>query len=264
MPGQSKAQYPLVRILAIWTAAAGPMALLSWVVIPVLAPDFETDPLGSAVTRVVWMTVGLMWQFALAMVIVRREEGDLRWTTVRRRLRLTGPVDPKTGERRRGLWLWVIPCLIAVALVEVVLGGVLVDAWVLIFPFFEATPGFDAGEALGSPAVQTQLVNAWWFVGLFVVFAGFNTFLGKELLFGGVLLPKMNGVFGKWDWAANRVLFGFYHLSQPWGILSSCITGVLFAYPARRLRSTWMAVILHSAQSVFFIFLVLGIVLGLA
>jgi hypothetical protein len=65
----------------------------------------------------------------------------------------------------------VIPFLIAVALVDVVLGGVLVDAWVSIFPFFKAPPGFDAGEALGSPAVQAQLVNAWWFLALFVVFA---------------------------------------------------------------------------------------------
>lgn len=122
-----------------------------------------------------------------------------------------------------------------------------------------------AGEILGSPGIQAQLVNAWWFLGLFIVFAVFNTFLGEELLFRGALLPKMNGVFGKWDWVANGVLFGFYHLSQPWGILSSSITGMFCtAYPARRFRSTWMSVIVHSAQSVFFIFLILGIVLGLA
>jgi membrane protease YdiL (CAAX protease family) len=240
------------------------MALLSWVVIPALAPDFETDPLGSGVTRLVWMTVGLIWQFVLALIIVRREEGDVRWTTVRRRLWLTNPRDPRTGERRGRLWLWVIPFLIAVALVDIVLGGPLVDVWVSIFPFFEAPPGFDAGEVLGLPAVQAQLVNAWWFLGLFIVFAVFNTFLGEELLFRGVLLPRMNGVFGKWDWVANGVLFGLYHLSQPWGILSSCITGILYAYPTHRFRSTWLAVILHSAQSVFFIFLVVGIVLGLS
>jgi membrane protease YdiL (CAAX protease family) len=264
MSEETSAQYSLAKILGLWAAAAVPMALLSWVVIPALAPDFDKDPLGSGVTRVVFMTVGLIWQFVLAMILVYREEGDLRWTTVRQRLRLTHPRDPKTGEPRRRLWLWVIPFLIAVALVDVVLGGVLVDVWVSIFPFFEAPPGFDAGEALGSPAVQAQLVGAWWFLGLFVVLAVFNTFLGEELLFRGALLPKMEGVFGKWDWLANGVLFGFYHLSQPWGILSSCIAGILYAYPARCFRSTWMAIILHSAQSVFFIFLILGIVLGLA
>jgi hypothetical protein len=39
---------------------------------------------------------------------------------------------------------------------------------------------------------------------------------------------------------------------------------VLYALPAKRWHSTWMAVIVHSAQSVYFLFLILGLVLGLA
>jgi membrane protease YdiL (CAAX protease family) len=74
----------------------------------------------------------------------------------------------------------------------------------------------------------------------------------------------MEGAFGRWDWVANGVLFGLYHLHQPWSIPGSCISGMLYAFPARRFRSTWMAVILHSGQSIFFIFLILGLVLGLA
>jgi hypothetical protein len=35
------------------------------------------------------------------------------------------------------------------------------------------------------------------------------------------------------------------------------------AFPARRFRSTWMSVIVHSGQSVYFLFLMLGFVLGL-
>ena len=54
------------------------------------------------------LLIGLIWLFVLAMIIVRREEGDLRWATVKRRLRLNTPRDPKTGESRRNLWLWVI------------------------------------------------------------------------------------------------------------------------------------------------------------
>jgi membrane protease YdiL (CAAX protease family) len=41
------------------------------------------------------------------------------------------------------------------------------------------------------------------------VLAVFNTVLGEELLFRGLLLPRMNGVFGERDWLANGVLFGF-------------------------------------------------------
>jgi uncharacterized protein len=99
---------------------------------------------------------------------------------------------------------------------------------------------------------------------LFVISAVFNTILGEEFLFRGVLLPRMEGVFGRWSWVANGVLFGFYHVHLPWGILDNILTGLLYTYPAYRYRSTWMSIILHSAQSVYFAFLVLGIVLGLA
>ena len=36
-----------------------------------------------------------------------------------------------------------------------------------------------------------------------------------------------------------------------------------YALPAKRFRSTWMAMIVHAAQSVYFLFLILGLVLRL-
>ncbi|HEY6582441.1 MAG TPA: CPBP family intramembrane glutamic endopeptidase [Rubrobacter sp.] len=82
--------------------------------------------------------------------------------------------------------------------------------------------------------------------------AAFNTMLGEEFLFRGVLLPRMESVFGRWSWVANGVLFGLYHVHQPWGIPNSVLTGLLYTYPTHRYRSTWMSIILHSAQSVYF------------
>src|SRR5215211_8573393 len=114
-------QYSLAKILGIWALAAIPMGILSWVVFPAVSPDFGSDPLGAGVTRIVLLTVGLIWLFVLSMIIVRREEGDLRWVTVKRRLRLNTPRDPKTGQPRARLWLWVVPFLVAVAVVELVL-----------------------------------------------------------------------------------------------------------------------------------------------
>jgi len=211
------------------------------------------------------LTVGLIWQFVLSMIIVYREEGDLSWVTIKRRLRLNTTRDPKTGQPRGRLWLWVVPLLIGIFLSAMVLSSTLTDFWVSIFPFFAAPAGFDTGAVLESAEIQAQLVGAWWFLGLFVVNAVFNTILGEELLFRGVLLPKMEGVFGKWGWVANGVLFGIYHLHQPWGMLKSIVNGVFFyAFPAKRFKSTWISIAIHSAQSVFIAFLILGIVLGLA
>ncbi|MFC2046560.1 hypothetical protein ACFLTC_03455, partial [Chloroflexota bacterium] len=90
-------QYSLVKILAIWAAAALPMGILGWVVYPALTPDRVADPFGASVIRSILMAVGLAWLLVLVLLIVYREEGDLRWQTIRRRLWLNTPRDPKTG-----------------------------------------------------------------------------------------------------------------------------------------------------------------------
>lgn len=258
-------QYSLARILGIWALAAIPMGILSWIVFPVLSPDFGSDPLGAGVIRVVLLTFGLIWLFILSMIIVRQEEGDLRWATVKWRLRLNPPRDPQTGETRRRLWLWVVPFLIMIVLWEMVLAPPAGALWESIFPFLAEPPGYSFGAIFESQEILQRLVGAWWFFGLFVVFAVFNSILGEEFLFRGVLLPKMEGVFGRWSWVANGVLFGLYHVHQPWGILNAVVSGVfLYTFPSWRFRSTWMGIIVHSVQNVFFAFLILGVVLGLA
>jgi uncharacterized protein len=242
-------QYSLGKIIAIWVLAAAPMGVLSWIVFPVLAPDFDTTPLAAGVTRLALIAVGLVWLFVLSMIIVRREEGSLRWSTVKHRLPLGTPRDPKTGETRHRLWLWLIPLFLATAVWELGLTSYADGLWVSVFPFFAEPPGFSMDAVLQSQAVLDQLVGAWWFFALFLVQAVFNTILGEEFLFRGVLLPKMEGVFGRWAWLANGVLFGFYHVHQPWGLAGSFTSGaLLYAYPAWRFRSTWMAIIVHSAQ----------------
>jgi membrane protease YdiL (CAAX protease family) len=262
---QSNGQYSLTKILGIWLLAAMPMGILGWIVAPAISPDFKQDPIGAAVARIGVLTIGLIWQFVLSMIIVRREEGDLRWSTIRQRLRLNKPRDPKTGQARGILWLWVVPFLVLIALEEMFLGPSLDQIWLSIFPFFAEPAGFALGSALESPEIQSQLVGAWGFLGLFFINAVFNTILGEEFLFRGVLLPKMEGVFGKSDWVANGALHGMYHFHQPWGLLGSVISGVfLYAFPSKRFRSTWMGIIVHSGQSVLFLFLMLGMVLGLA
>ncbi len=258
-------QYSLLHVLGIWAAAALPMGILGWLVAPALTPDIASNPVGAVATRYAILTVGLIWQFILALIIVYHDEGDVRWTTLRRRLRLHTPRDPHTGEPRRTVWLWAIPLVILAALWQLFLGPHLTTLWTLLFPFLAEPSGFALGTALASPAGKAQFVGAWGVLALFALNAVFNTFLGEELLFRGVLLPKMNGVFGRWDWLANGVLFGLYHLHQPWGMLGSIGTGaLLYALPARRFRSTWMSIIVHSGQSVYFLFLILGLVLGLA
>lgn len=95
---RSDSQYSLAKIIGLWAAAALPMGILGLVVYPALTPDRLTDPLGAAIIRLILMAAGLVWVFVLAMLIVYREEGDLRWTTLRRRMWLNTPLDPENGR----------------------------------------------------------------------------------------------------------------------------------------------------------------------
>ncbi|MCC6300889.1 MAG: CPBP family intramembrane metalloprotease [Anaerolineales bacterium] len=257
----AKNQYTLWQILGIWLAAAAPMGLLGWVAYPALSAGLP--PLDAGLMRMKLLTVGLVWQFVLSMIILYREEGNIRLSTISRRFWLNHPKSARSGETKKALWWWLIPLIVFVAALEIGLRSTLVNVWTGIFPFFAEPKGYDMA-AMFTPEMRGQLVGAWGLFALFVVSATFNTFLGEEFLFRGVLLPKMEGVFGKWDWVANGVMFSCYHFHQPWGILATIPADLVFAFSGKRFRSNWFPIIIHSGQSVFFLFLILGLVLGLA
>jgi membrane protease YdiL (CAAX protease family) len=254
-------QYTLWQIVGIWLAAGLPMWVLGWMVYPTLSAGLTTVDAG--LLRIKLLTLGLIWQFVLSMTILYREEGSISIRTLSRRFWLNQPVSARTGQADRRLWWWLIPFAMLVVALEVGLRSSLTGVWARIFPFFAEPEGYDF-SALLAPDLRAQWVGAWGLLGLFFVLALFNTFLGEEFVFRGVLLPKMQGVFGRWDWVANGVLFAFYHLHQPWGILADVAAGLVFAFSGKRFRSNWFPIILHSGQSVFFLFLILGLVLGVA
>lgn len=254
-------QYTLWQVLGIWMAGSVPMWLLSWVAYPVMSTDLPAVDAG--LLRMKLLTVGLIWQFVWAMIILYREEGNIRLSTIRHRFWLNHPVSARTGETRKTLWWWIIPLILLVAFLEVGLQPAVIKLWTTIFPFFAEPKGYDMSEMF-SPEMRAQWVGAWNLFGLFFVSSLFSNFLGEEFLFRGVLLPKMQGVFGKWDWVANGVLFGFYHLHMPWSVLSNILFGWVMAFTGKRFHSNWFPIILHNGQAVFFMVLILGLVLGLA
>jgi membrane protease YdiL (CAAX protease family) len=267
VPGDAatEKQYSVPRILGIWAAAVIPMVLLGWVAAPLIGDRIDLgvgDANREAFTRAGLLTIGLIWQFVLCMAIIFREEGDIRWSTVRRRCWLNAPRDPKTGQARGKLWLVLVPVIVLATFIQV---APLVQLWETAFPFLGEPEKYSFESLMASDERKTALEGAWQVLGLFVVLGIFNTVLGEELLFRGILLPRMQGAFGQRDWLANGVLFGLYHLHQPWSIIQSTIGGALcYAYPSRRYRSAWMGIIVHSVETVFFIFIALGLVLGLA
>ena len=241
-------QYSLAQILGVWAAAAIPMAVLSWVAAPLFRDQLSgSEPLAKAL--LICLTAGLVWQFVLVLILIRVELGTLRWSRLRDALWLRSPRDPKTGKVGGKVWWWAALFVLLVAILDLV-------------PAIPGPSVRDFSDFLGSDRGEAFFQGAWGWFAMVVVLAIFNTVLGEELLFRGVLLPRMKGVFGKRDWIANGILFGFYHLHQPWSIPNSVIEGVfLEAYPSRRFQSAWMGIIVHSLQSVFVTIVVLALVL---
>jgi len=158
--------------------------------------------------------IGLVWQFVLSMLILYREEGNVRISTIRRRFWLNNPVSPRTGRKDNRLWWLLIPLMLLVVVLELGIAPFLNEMWTKLFPFL-AEPQSRSLDALFVPEMHARWIGAWDFFALFVITSVFNNFLSEEFLFRGVLLPRMNGVFGKWDWVANGFIFGVYHLHMP-------------------------------------------------
>lgn len=248
VPATAVRQYSLAQILGVWAAAAVPMGVMAWVVAPWVGDRLGgAEPLAQAL--LILLTAGLIWQFVLVMFLVWREQGSLEWSRVRDALWLRSPRDPRTGRVGGWVWWWVLP-------------------FIALFGLEQFLPGFtgpvqrDFGEMLATGSGEEFFRDAWGWFAVVVVLAIFNTVLGEELLFRGLLLPRMRAVFGRWDWVANGVLFAVYHLHTFWVIPTALFDMFSLAYPSRRFQSAWMGIIVHSMQSIVIILAVLGAVLS--
>jgi uncharacterized protein len=241
-------QYSLAQILGVWAAAALPMGVLAWVIAPWLRDQLGGDePLGQAL--LILLTLGLIWQFVLVVILVRWELGGLQWSRVRDALWLRSPRDPRTGRVGGRVWWWVL-------------------LFVFLFLLWTLVPSIPGPEVRDFPAFldsdrgEEFFRGAWGWFAVLVVLSVFNTVLGEELLFRGLLLPRMRDVFGRGDWVANGALFALYHLHQPWSIPSTFVDGIfLIAYPSRRFQSAWVGIIVHSSAQAIGIIIVLTLVL---
>ncbi len=101
--------------------------------------------------------------------------------------------------------------------------------------------------------------DAWgWFA--LAVMVVFLAPLVEELLFRGLLLPRMRTAFGKRDWVANGTLFTLYHVDQPWSMPATLLDGIFAAaYPTKPYRGTWMGIVTHTLPS----FIITGAILSL-
>jgi membrane protease YdiL (CAAX protease family) len=234
-------------VLKVWAAAALPMAILAWVIAPLLAHAFS-GPTALPRAVILSLATGLIWQFFLVLIVVRREQGTLRWPVVKAALWLQAPRSPRSGRVGGLLWLVLIPCLLVFGAEEFI-------------PALPPVVGHDLPTFMESAAGTQLLSGNWTWFAAIAILVLFNTVLGEELLFRGLLLPRMRKAFGRGDWIANGILFAVYHLHMPWAIPTVLIDTFALSYPSRRYRSALIGIAVHSAQSVVVLALALSLVL---
>lgn len=238
------------RVIVVWALAAVPMGVGAWVIAPALA-DAWGGEMALMRALIVCLTGALIWQGVVVAWFVRRERGSLAPRVLSEALWLRRPRSPRSGRTGGRVWWMLVPA--AVILV--------------VFQALPPLPHDDARDlsaTLLSDEGAAFLDGAWGWFALMVVLLAFNTFLGEELLFRGLLLPRMEERFGRFAWVWNSVLFALYHLHQPWTMHTVLVSSTVFTYTTQRYRSAWFGIILHSLQSVVFIVLALGLVLGIA
>jgi membrane protease YdiL (CAAX protease family) len=247
-------QYSLKKILSIWALSAIPMGVFAFVITPRVVAITNWPPL---ITYWIAVNIGLVWQFILSLIILKYDGHTLNWQTVVTRMKYQKPVNPRTGKSGYWLLFWTLPFILLSAIIQ---SGVisLPDVDSLMTPMIRHLPKYDL-----SSLATAEYKGAWWILGLYILTSVLNYFFGEEFMYRGILLPKMNGVFGKWDWFFNGILFGFYHLHKPQVILSTALYfGFVFALPSKILQSNWAAVIIHGLEGVLGIAVILGIILG--
>lgn len=236
-------QYSLTKILSIWAIVALPMPVVIFIIAPMIIPLVNMHP-----AIIIWLLIiaGYIWQFMVSMYFIYDDLGSLRWSVVHERIWLKMPRDPNTNKSNAMLFWWLIPAALFILLIEISLGDYIDSAFSWLFPSLLSLPVSIDMEQLIAP----EFIGAWWLLGLALISSIFNYFLGEELLFRGVLLPKMKGVFGKYDWIANATLFGLLHLDSPVRIPKVIISSLAYTWTSRRFHSIWFAIILHGIESI--------------
>ena len=248
-------QYGIGKIVGLWALVALPMVLFRFVLMPILVPIVPFHP---GILYWIMMIIGMIWQFVLSVIVLRRELGVLNWVKLKNRLWLNHPVHPKTHKVYKLAYAFTIPIILYAFFFESSgLFGFIEEAINRLIPFM-APEDYTLIENLASP----EFVGAWYLLGIALVSCLFNYLLGEELFFRGILLPQMRGAFGKWDWAMNGVLFATYHLHKIAEIPLFIIGSIFYGFLNAKYRSFWPAVIIHGVEAIPLLAGVTAVILG--
>lgn len=248
-------QYTLLQILLLWFLVTAPMGLARFWIVPQFKDQISIHP-----GLFFWglMILGMAWQFVLSMVVLKLELKTLNWSALKTRLWLNHPRDPKSQRVIKRVYWLTIPIILYAFLIESYGALTFLQEWFLrLFPNL-APPEFAQIQNLAVPEFR----GAWYIVGIALLSSLFNYLLGEELFFHGILLPKMQGVFGRWAWAANGILFATYHVHKIEMVPVFIFGSIFYSYLNQKYRSFYPGLIIHGVEFIPLIVMITLFVAG--
>jgi len=230
-------QYRLPMILFMFAWPAAWFAFLIYVVGPLfLAPDGTLPTWGE---NLIWL-LGNSAEMLIALVILRREGYRLTPRALRERINWRWPDK---------LWKWGAAVGVFVAAVAVtMLLAPTQQAIATLLPPPDWMPGHPLKEITSLqdayPGVNFA-GNVPFFLYRVVILGFVMNMVGEELYYRGALLPKMRGVFGRWDWVANSFLFALKHVYFWWRLAFIWPGGFTYAFIFGPMGSLPLAILAH-------------------
>jgi len=208
-----------------------------YIIVPLLLPHYTTAD-GELTGWVILSASSLcyLFEFGLALFIFRSEGYQLRLSALRERIHWRWPRSWKTWG--------LIMALVVVGLGLTQLLQPVTTAIASVFPppdWFPASQHpFKPVNSLGDALPGVTFSGNYLFL-LLVLFTGTMNILGEDLYYRAALIPKLNGLFGKWAWLAGGLIFTIKHVYVWWrfvadaialGVIGGFIFGPLCSLPA--------------------------------
>ncbi len=161
---------------------------------------------------------GFIGLFLATMVALLVDGWQLRWATVKERLRVR--------HMDSTAWKWTLPFLV----LYLVLGLVLSILSQQVFAWLGFSP----------TAADVPLTNIPCFLIVLVA-----NVLSEELWWRGYILPRQELQHGKYAWVVNGVLWSFFHLFKWWAIPFMLMKHWIIPLVAQRTKNTTPAILIH-------------------
>ncbi len=233
-------QYGLGMILLMFAWPAAWFTFLIYIIGRRFIPAGGTSPTWLNLSILV---LGTGAELVAGLLLLRREGYRLRLSALRERIRWQWP---------KGWKAWLVAIIVLILGVSLSMTARPVNRALASVPGFIPPawwpPGSNPNISVNSAADAFPDINLqgnFLFVLLYFIFGLVFNIFGEEIYYRGYLLPLMRGVFGKWDWVANGVLFTLKHIYQRWLFPAMLVGGMAFAFAAGPLGSLPLAMLYH-------------------